>query len=354
MRRIATFGLSVLLVGPVLAAEVSYFEEDGTSVTTARGEILRESPTEVVVLTTSQDEVKIPFHRIDTVEYDRTPPEMINVRNMRRQGRHAEAIEELEEMIGDLDAVRDRFLKQSIEYALLEERIALARLGAADPKEVLKVYEAQAESLGRSRHHYPSLELLGQLYLQVGDLDSAAELLAKLAEVDAPGYSEKAQVYQGRVAAARERYDQALMLFDEAMASRDDSEAAERQRLLARIGKAEVMTASERAEEAENICRKLIQDLVETDKDGLFAAAHNALGDALRAQGKTKEAALEGYLWVHTLYADDEAEHARALFHLATLLDDVGYPVYADRMGEALRSSYGETDWAIKLGSSDS
>lgn len=334
------------------ADEVSYLDDAGTRTLEAVGNIVEENPREILLTTTKGEELSIPVQRVTAVKYDSQPAELINVRNLERQGKHAEAIAEYEKILPDIDADRDPFLLDWIGYSILQQRCAEA---AADPSlrdAALKDYESRKERLAKSRHHYPSLELIGQLYLDARDFDRAEEIFKQIGTSGAPVAKDKSIYYQARIAMAREQFPQALGFFDEVIAARGASADVAAWIARAKIGKAEALAKTNKAKEAIEICRSVIA--AAEDDDEILASAHNALGDALAADGNPKGAALDGYLWVHVLYPKDAREHARALYHLARLLREIGYPAYADQMAQQLQTDFRQTEWGQRAAAGSS
>ena len=68
--------------------------------------------------------------------------------------------------------------------------------------------------------------------------------------------------------------------------------------------------------------KKLQEILAKTSDEDVKALAYNTLGDCLQKQGHPEEAFWQ-YLWVDVKYNQDKAEHARALFHLARLFEQL-------------------------------
>ncbi|MBX9653175.1 hypothetical protein K2Y11_06095 [bacterium] len=345
-RALPTLLLMLLSAASLSAESVSYFDEKRAQGIEVLGDIVAENPREVVVKT-AKEEVTIPVHKILGIKYDRQPKDLINIRNLERQGRYDEAVAALAKVLPDIEA-RDQLLADALEYELFEN---MAKQALADPTKreaALKRFEEKSKTFSKSRHHYPSLEWAGRLQLDAGNYDQATELLGKLGSLDWPGYKEKSKVYLATAELKKGRAEDASRIFDEVISSSAEGKTADEQKRLARLGKAEALIGTGKPAEAEALCRQVIANLPDDD-DVAAAETRNRLGDSLRAQGKTKEAVLDGYLWVHTLYPNQSAEHAKALYYLATMFKEIGYPGYSDQMKEMLKSSFGQSDWAQKL-----
>jgi len=349
MKRTVVSLLSILFSTAIApAASVSYFDEKKAQGIEVVGDIVAENPRDIVVKT-AKEEVTIPVYKILAVKYDRQPKDLINIRNFERQGRFDEAIAALQKVLPDIES-RDQLLADSLEYELFENMAKQALADSTKRDAALRRFAEKSKTFSKSRHHYPSLEWAGKLQLEAGNYDQATELLSKLGSLDWPGYKEKSKVYLATAELRKGRAEDASRLFDEVIGSTAEGNVPDEQKRLARLGKAEALIAAGKPADAEKLCREVITHLSDDD-DRAAAESRNRLGDALRAQGKMKEAVLDGYLWVHTLYPSQSAEHAKSLFYLATLFKEIGYPVYADQMKELLKSSFSQSEWAQKLSS---
>ena len=330
----------------VSAATLSYFDDKKSQIHEINGEVLSENPREIV-FKTAKEELTISVNKIENIKYDHEPKEMVSVRNFDRQGRYEEALSELQRAASGID-LNDKHLAASLEFDIFRDMARLALIDPSRREAALKKYEEQSNTFSKSRHHYPSLELLGRLQLQAGDYDKAAETLGKLGSLDWPGYKEKAQVYLAITELRKGRPADAVRIFDGVISSTGAGLVVDEQKRQARLGKADALISSGKPAEAEALCREVIDSIADGD-ESTSAEARNRLGDALLAQGKKKEAVLDGYLWVHALYPAQLTEHAKAVFYLAKLFKDIGYPGYSEQMTELLKSSFGQTEWGRKL-----
>lgn len=348
MRRIMIAIALVIRWTPVWAAtDIEFYDEDGTTVSKASGELLEESLKDVL-LKTDKDELRIPVYRIVSIKYDGQPPALLNIRNLETQRRFEEAEKEYNGFLPTLDQARQPYLYTSVNASLFKCKAAMAMTDAAKLKSAIDWYEKNAESFATSRHFYPLVELAGQLYMAAGDYAKADETFVKLKGVEWPGYKEKALVYQGLAAVRKEKPIDAILAFDEVLKSSVDSPAVREQKRIAKIAKADALVMSNKAAEAEKLAREAIDELTAEERDNLLARARNTLGDALVAQKKDKEAVLDGYMWVHVLYDGDTNEHARAVYNLSILFKKINYPDRAQQMADLLKSSFGQTEWAKK------
>jgi tetratricopeptide (TPR) repeat protein len=331
------------------ASDVDYYDEAGTAVVRASGEILDETSTELV-LKTDNEELRIPAYRIEAVRYDKQPQEMLNIRNIENQNRYEDAVKEYEALLPQIDPTLQEFLHAAVRYAIFKNLAAAGMVDAAKLKPAIDWYEKNAESLAATRHFYPMTELAGRLYMAAEDYAKADEAFLKLKGVNWPGYKEKATLYQGLAALQRGKPVDAVLSFDDVLKSNVDSPVVREQKRIAKIAKADALVLSNKPADAEKLVREAIDELSLEDRVNYLARARNTLGDALAAQKREKEAVLDGYMWVHVLYNTDPNEHARAVYNLARLFDKIGYPDRAQQMAELLRTEFGRSQWAKKAG----
>jgi tetratricopeptide (TPR) repeat protein len=339
-----------LLLVPMTAwgqDEVSYFNLDGKRMT-ARGTILEENPREVVVQTGGGNKQTAPVNRIESVRYAKQPAELVQTRVRERQGRWEEALEDYKRISQEVGEDQ-KFLMSTVIFGAFR---AAAELAVVDPKkaeEALTLQKRFAEAFPESRHHYAMFELLGRIHLAKGDFDEAVKMFAKLGEVDWPGFAEKAAVYQGVAALNRGQLYAAIPHFDRVIQSTGKDELTRQQRFAAQVYKGECLVRSAKAGEAEKLLRAALEAIDEEAVE-VKAIGHNALGDALRASQKPKEAALAGYLWVNVVYNQNPEQLARALFNLAQVFQQIGLKERAQEMAARLQAEFPNSDWTRKLG----
>lgn len=352
MRGIITAGVVVSFVAAASAdSEIEYFDEAGTQVLTAKGELIEESPKEIV-LKTSDEELRIPVYRVEAIKYEDQPTEMLNAIQLERQNNHEKAIEQLESIAVKVDKTLNDYLYRSVQAGIFRNMAQMGMLDSSKLKDAIDWYEKNKDDLLTSRHYYPALELAGQLYMRQGDFAKAQDAFDVLGGAGWPGYKEKALVYAGLAALAQKKESSALDAFKEVIDSTSDAPLVTEQKLIARIATAETMLLSgdaTKAAQAEELSRTIIDELTAEDRQDMMARARNTLGDALRIQNKLKEAVLDGYMWVHILYSRDANEHARAMFHLAALFPEIGYPAHGEEMKARLVAEYGQSEWAKRL-----
>jgi tetratricopeptide (TPR) repeat protein len=331
------------------AAEITVRETEGGQTKERRGEITEETTREVVLTDSTGKEERIPVFRIDGIKYDGQPAELASARSFGQQSRYDDAIQAMTQILDQIDAKSDPYLDAAIRFEIFVLRTKKGLRAPEDLAAALEWYQGQQELLSTSRHYYPSLEWLGRLQLARREFTAADDAFTKLGSVDWPGYRERSQRYLAQSTLEQGKPEEAARLFADITRSAGQGEAVAWEKGLAQTGQVQSLVAGGQAEEAERLCRAALANELFADRSEALAPLRNALGDALLLLGRKKEAALEGYLWVHILYPKEEAEHARALFQLTTLLGEIGYPQYGEQMAQTLRGKYPATEWARKL-----
>jgi len=175
-----------------------------------------------------------------------------------------------------------------------------------------------------------SLRLLGDLLLLQKQYDEAEQVYKELAQADvADATREDAELQAAQVSLRAGKYAEAQGKLQTLITKlpRGSSSAVR-----ARIAQAECLSASKKSEEA----RKLLnQVLTETKDRNLKAAAYNALGESFVQAKAFKEARWE-FLWVDVVYNQDKAQHAKALYYLWFIFDQLNEPERAQECRETL------------------
>lgn len=324
------------------ADDVAYRDEAGKR-KTAKGKITEESKTEVVL----DNKTKIPVYQIESVKYDSQPPELTQVYSKIRQGRHDEAITDLKEIWKE--AGDNENLANAIVNLIVQSSIELA---IADPTNAAKfeAVESAAKKLpDDTRHFYAVKEAMGKLYLAKGDAAKAEEQFSVLKKVDWPGYKEKATIYLGVSALRQKRHGEAKDLFQDVINSSKTDANTMAQKYSAQVYLGEVLVGEGKAADAEKLLRKAVEE-IPSESAEVLAVGRNALGDALRAGNKPKDALIDGYMWVLVVYNQNPEQTARALFNLSQLFTSMGDQERAARMMGQLKQDYPASTWAQKTG----
>jgi predicted Zn-dependent protease len=228
-------------------------------------------------------------------------------------GEALEAYKELDAQVkGEANAHR------YLQYKIAQVQALMARDEPARRDAAVAALTAYKTSFPSGWEVVPCLQLLAQVLEEKGDVEGAGQAYADLAEV--PGLPQDLK-QQADMLAIR------LLL-----RSGKNAEAGKRLQRLQRdlapgdpqrafVGVCLVQTEMARGnlEAAEAQLKAALKGATDP---ATRAIAYNLLGDYYRLKGQL-EAAFWSYLRVDVLYNQDRHEHAKALFHLATLFDKV-------------------------------
>jgi len=197
-----------------------------------------------------------------------------------------------------------------------------------------------------SYHYYPLHDWLGKVYTRQGEPAKAKAAFRVLATAPWKDFQWRAEVAQGQLLLSAADYAGALEHFQRVLAGNAETPGEKAQQQEALLAKATCLSAQGDDDEAETLLRGLIED-TPAEEAAVQATAHCALGDSMRAAGKPKDALL-AYLYVDLLLPSEQQEHAKALYYIAQLFNQLGQP---DRAGEAqsrLKATYPNSTWAKK------
>ena len=287
---------------------------------------------------------EIPVNQIQTIYFDGEPRNLKTAKNHVVGGRYAEALAALERI--DEEPSQPE-IRQDIEFykALCATKLALS--GNMKIAEAGRIMKAFADNNPNSYHYYEASEAVGDLLVAFCQYPQAEEYYGRLQNSPWPDYQMRGDVSVGWARLAQGKTEQAAGIFDKVIDSKVEGIGADRQRMLARVGKAGALVATKKAGEAV----KLVEDVIErTDGEDvpLMARAYNVLGAANRQIGQDKEALL-AFLRVDVLYSAQSNAHAEALANLVDLWELVHKKERSDRARQKLLSRYPDSPWAHKV-----
>lgn len=335
----------VAVVGLVSVSILADEIDRHSSKTPLRGSITAESSKEITIKVTQAgktEEVRVPLSDVADVKYDGAAGLAIRTAaSMERAGQHEKAIE----TYGKASAAANEtgFVAQASHFG---QARTLARIALQDSKrldEAIKSLEDFRGKYADSRFHYPLHELLGQLQIEKGNDAAAAQAFRELATSPVTDFKLKASIWEGRLLLKAGKFAEAQAKFDEVAAAKASSPAEKLRQQEALLAKGDCLVKQKKLGEAEQMFRKVIAE-ASPEETELQAATCNALGDVLREAGKPKEALL-AYLEVDLLYNTQKAAHARAIYYIALLWDQIGRSDNATESREKLKRLYPESTW---------
>jgi tetratricopeptide (TPR) repeat protein len=338
MRRLLSILVLYLTAYPLRADEINLVA--GSKVKQAiggrvRGQIQKESPSEVVVMV-GVNESAVPTDQIVSVRYDGQPATLQLAETREAAGQLAEAADLYKKAAGE--AAEKPFVLQA---ALYHEAAALCDLALMEPdraKEAKDRLLRFVQAYPNGRHIVAAREHLAQLQLHIGEYPQAEATIAELAKL--PKAAELASVLRTRVLAKQGKHAEAISELDRLISSFPDRSVQQRE---ARLAKAESLVALKNFKDAERLVRQVIQEAPPEDVPSQ-AAAYNTLGDCLREANHPKDALL-AYLHTDLLYAKDKEEHPRALYQIEKLFRRLKQDVRADEYAQRLRQEYPRSTW---------
>jgi tetratricopeptide (TPR) repeat protein len=319
------------------------------SVKTKSGSILCKivgsSPLKVDVEQGANAERKeIPVNQIDTIYYSEEPASLKSAKNNILAGRDEEALNLLSRLKTDASSRRE--LREDIEFYTALASAHMAVEGAGNIVDAGRAMTAFIKNYPNSYHYFQACQVVGELFAANRSYAQAEEYYAKLAKAPWPDYRMRAGVAIGHALLENGKFPEALDAFEKVLANAADDPLSRAQNRAAVLGKAAVLVAMKKPDEATALANSFLNGADPEDSAGM-ARAYNVLGNALRQQGKTKEAIL-AFLHVDLLYPTPPDAHAEALYNLARLWDDLHKTDRAARAQQTLKQQYQNSHWAQK------
>ncbi len=324
-RRVVLAAAAWLAVSPLARADV-VIKVEGQ----AMGDVVRTSATEVTLQTRgSSTSTKVPVNEIRSIRYSDEPARLNTARTAIDAGRNEDAVTGLEGI--NVAEIRRKEIQEDVAFytALAKARIALA---GADPEAVVEAGKLMAgfvKASPGSYHYYHACEVLGDLYVAVGQYAAAQGFYVQVAQAPWPDYQMRAGVALGRALLAEGKSEEALKRFQAVLDTEATGESAAQQRLAATLGKARCLAEAGQSDEAVTLVQGVI-DNTDAEQRQLLAQAYNALGLAHRKAGRVQDALL-AYLHVDILYFNSPKEHVEALENLVELWEEAQQPERAER-----------------------
>jgi tetratricopeptide (TPR) repeat protein len=289
---------------------------------------------------------EFPANQIQTIYYDEDPKELKAAKDSVIKGHYADALAALGRIKKDPDR---KEAVQDIEFykALCAAKLALAGSGkVADAQRMMKAF---ADANATSYHYFETMESMGDLLLAMHQYTQAIGYYGRLAKSPwRPEYPMRAGVATGHALLAQGNADDALAAFEKVIATETSAEIAQPQRLAATLGKARVLLAQQKPDEAIQLAEGVLKAVPPAD-ESLRAQAYNIEGTAHRRAGRTQDA-LFAFLHVELTYSAVPSAHAEALANLADLWEQVHKAERANTARKTLEERYKDSPWAKKVG----
>jgi tetratricopeptide (TPR) repeat protein len=194
-----------------------------------------------------------------------------------------------------------------------------------------------------SFHYYEANEIIGDLYMSLGQYDRAEEFYKKLSESKSADVKARANLLRGRAMQVAGKYDEALAAYDAVLKTELKGKVGAQEMLEAKIGRTYSLASSGKVDEAIKTLQEIIAKADDDDTETL-ARAYDALGNCYRKQKDSKQA-LWAYLRVHLLYGSVPEAHAEALANLVVLWNEAKRSDRAREARDYLQQHYPYSRW---------
>jgi tetratricopeptide (TPR) repeat protein len=313
-----------------------------------RGDIQAVTRDDVTIKSGIAAPVKISANEIIDVRWTGEPANLNIARGFEANGNLDGAITSYEECAKDKNATKKE-VKTDIAFLIAR---ATARKALEVEPATLDAAVATMDSFVKNNktsfRYFAAVSMLGELQLAKKDYVSAETTFSQLATAPWADYKMAAQIAKGRLALARNDLDSALTSYEAVLSQSPTNPAEISRRNEALLGKASVQIAKKDAPSALTAIAQAIKSASPEDSS-VQAQAYVLKGNALKGQGKTKEAIL-AYLHVPVLFEKEATLNAEALYNLTVLWPQVDQPQRGAQASADLQANYPNSTWTKKLG----
>ena len=243
--------------------------------------------------------------------------------------------------------IKSKYVKQEVQYSQAFCAAKLAQQGQYDINKAGPLLQNFVTGNADSYHYFPAVELLGDLFIGIGNYKFAAENYGKLKSAPWPDYQLRGSVLQADALIGTEQYPQALTSYETVLKIKPTTAAGRLQFTLALVGKARCLAETGKTQEGIKLLRDVLKDNDPKQNPQLFGRAYNALGACYRKENKPQDALL-AYLHTDLLFYSEAPVHAEALYYLKQLWSTVKKSDRANRARTLLQQRYASSVWATK------
>lgn len=287
---------------------------------------------------------RLAVNEIDRVTFGEEPADLRTGRTRYLEGQFEEAAT----VLGRIppETITEPLIRQELEFYHAAAVARSSLRGSGDKSAAARALVDFVTKNAQSFHFYDAVQLVGDLAYVMGRYDVAADYYGRLAQAPWPEFQMRAKALVARALQAQGKFAEALQQYDEVLALPVDSASANRQKMLAQLGRAVCLAEQGRADEGRQVVEAIIRDNDPQDAE-LFARAYNALGVCYLKSNQPKDALL-AFLHVDLLFAADADAHAEALYYLSDLWTQVGRSDRGVAARSLLKSRYAGSAWANK------
>ncbi len=295
-----------------------------------------------VTLTKSGVDTKKPVEEILIITFAGEPSELAPARRAAKAGRFENALEKLTKI--DRSEVDRAEIKQEIDFLTTYCNVQRALAGHGTLDQAQQQVSSFLSKNSKSYRVPEAIELLGDVLLASQDFSGARTQYAKLGKAPAPYFKARSAILTGRALQAEGKHQDAANAFDSALQAAAGNTVAQTQILEATLHRAVSQSALGDVERSTDTVKKIIAKADVKDAK-LLAQAYNALGDCY-LQADEKKAARQAFLHVDLLFSSAATEHAKALYELSQLWENLGQSARARDAQERLKDKYPGSRWA--------
>jgi len=322
-----------LAISSVFGADQITRLSDGAII---RGKLETLSKTQIVIRRSNDETETISPADLRDIRFDREPPPLQTARSNERSGNYEAAIEQLQEVQSEYSG-NDRRVPVEIEFLIARCQARHSSVEPATTQTALTSLQSFLRNHGNSYRALEAMLLQAQLLI-TSDRPEATRLLKQLRTCGVDGFAMQAGVALGLALLEDHQPDQALEVFDEVIQQSKGQPVALSAWLESRIGQARCLQQQNQLPEALKALKMVIAETPE-DRPATLAQAWNLMGSCHQSANSPK-AALLAYLHVDLLYPEANAEHAEALYQLASLWESTGHPDRASDAQSRLQTMY--------------
>ncbi len=296
-----------------------------------------------VTLSRNGVESKKPVEEIVSITFAGEPQALATARRHALAGRYDDALEKLDAI--DRKKVQRTEIDQEIDFLSTVCKVRLALAGQETLDEARTQVTSFLSKHSRSYHVPEAIELLGNVLLASKDYDGALRQYGKLGKAPAPYFKARSSLLKGHTQQAAGNHEQAVTAFDEALEAAAGNTIAQSQVREARLRRAVSQSSLGKLESSLDTVHQIISEAASKEDTTLLAQAYNALGDCHLQAGENK-AAVQAFLHVDLLFETAAEEHAKALFELSQLWDQIGKTNRARDAQQRLEENHPSSQWA--------
>lgn len=337
--------LGLVSAGLASAVQADQIKAVDNSLNVASCQVTSTSPTQVTY-DRSGVEQTIDVVQIVSIVFEGEPSQLRSARSNINNGAWQNALDQLKKI--DAAAVGNPFIKQDIDFYIA---LCTAKLAMGGSREQVgdagKLMRAFVQANANSWHRLQAVEVLGDLFLLVGAYDQAAASYQEVEQAPWPEYQMRGGAARGRVLLAQQKYAEALPVFEGvlALAQQNQSPAAQSEGLAATLGRAACLAGTGEPDQAVTQIQQVIQN-ANAEQTDLMAQAYLTLGNCYLQMADKKKEALLAFYEVDVLYFTNASAHAEALFHIASLWNELNKPERAALAMQTLKERYPNSSWA--------